>query len=140
MAVGLKERSGADPMSRAPGLIAQRAGAHGDEDFWRAGFAVAGIRFAEGHDSGNLGQGGAPCFSPISDGGSTGLTGAADLDQQLSVVGVGEEFDFAHSRGNFAGASALPQRRYATIDQRRTDGTGFDGEEFVGGQFEISGG
>ena len=137
--VGLKETTGADSVGGALGFITQMRSADGDEDFLGACLPVAGIRFAEGDDSGNLGEGGAEVLRPCAHGGAASLAGAADAQQELRVVGVGEELDFADALGDFACAAALPQGGDAAVDQWRTDGTLFDREKIVGRQLEISG-
>ncbi len=126
MAVGLEEGSGADAVFRFLRLVSEMGGARGHENLGRRGFAVAGIGFAEGNDSGDLGQGRAKFLGPLADIGSAGIAGAGDVDQELRVVGVGEEFDFSYSLRNFSGAAALPESGDAAVDQRRTDGTLFD--------------
>ena len=76
--------------------------------------------------------------------GAAGLRRAEEFYQKLRVVGVGEELDFAKSLDGFSrcffGYPDLPQRADAAIDQRRTDRALLDGHEFMGSEFEISGG
>src|ERR1039457_1214889 len=138
MAVGLKERTRADAVCRPLRLISQMRGADSNENLLRPCLAIAGIGLAECYDSANLGQGGVEFLRPDAHGRSAGLTRARDVYQQLSVVRVGEELDLAHSFGNFARPSALPQARNGAVDQRRTDRTLFHRQQFVRRQFEIS--
>ena len=137
MAVGLKEAPRADTIGGVPGLIREMRGANGDENFWRSGFSIAGIGFAEGDDSRNFRHGGTKLFGPLAHGGATGFAVAADVQQQLRVIGVGEELDLAYSLRNLAGPSAPPERGDAAVDQRRADGTFFDRQQLVRGQLKI---
>src|SRR5580704_3709800 len=140
MAVGLEEGSGADAVGGLLRLVGQVGRSESDQNLLRTFLPVARIGFAENNDSCDFGQGGAQFLGPGTHGGAAGLAGATDVHQQLGVVGVGEEFDFAHSLGNPPASPALPERGETTVDQRRADWTLLDREQFVRSELEVSGG
>src|SRR5579862_4036452 len=138
MAVGLKKRSGANAVGGALRLIGQMSGTGGHQNFGRSRLAVSGIRFAEGHHASDRRERGAEFLGPFANRRAAGFAGACDLEKKLSVVGVREEFDLTHSPGNFAGASVVPQRSNAAVNERRTNGTLVYRQQLVRGKLEIS--
>src|SRR6202035_738291 len=128
----------ADPVRGARRLISQMRVADSDQNFRRGCLPIAGIGFAERRDSCNFGHGGTKVLRPHAHRGSTGCPRASDVDQYLSVVGVGKKLDLPYSLRNFARGSAPPQGGDTPVDQRRTDWTLLDGQQFVRSQFEVS--
>ena len=106
--VGLKKRTRANAVSCSLSSISKKRRADDNQDFLCTGFAVAGIRFAKGYDSGNLGQGGAKFFRPLAHGSAASRSCAPYLQQELCVLCVGEELNLPNTLRNFAGSAALP--------------------------------
>src|SRR3981081_1443510 len=125
MTIGLKECAGADPVSGKLRLISQAFLSIREENVLPRGRTFPRLQPAECGDYRHLRQRRAQPPPPLPDRRSTRLGSTPEFHQQVGVVGIGKEFDFAHSLGHLARSSGLPQRGDPAIDKWGADGKFF---------------
>src|SRR6476659_4205120 len=107
MAVGLKERSGADAIGSSLGLINKVVGTSAEQLFFRMCLPV--LHLTKDHDSGDFRHGGTQLLGPCSQGCTLRIWRRRNLDEQLRIFCVCEELDLEDSMRNVARPPILPK-------------------------------